>query len=621
MTSFLAEQGDIVLCSQSVAMFFLAVVSLLLGGKCRIQAAWKWFGLFACVAGISRGAEVFIPLLQSPHTLTDTVWLLRVLALVALLEFGRRSGCRTPPWLTGALYGALALIAVSLPFWVIPDWLLQGALFLLYVPAAIQAFRAMSQEAVPGALMGGRRWMGAGMVLLLLFLLASFVLIAPSHAWRPVVEEGHTIWLHGLELGVPFALAPLASLWLFLGLYAASPRRAALYFLAAVPLMPLVMVLGGVLMLWSTTAEESDRRMQLVSRTCTTASALDEHLVGQLTATESDAHTPAFAQLREALHRVHDSNGEIRFVYLLAMHGTQVVFMADAEPENSKDYSPPGQVYDEVSALVREKFQSGRPFLDGPYRDRWGQWISGYAPIFRSGDPHPIALLGMDVAVSSWQNIFYVHRLPGLGLTVFISLLILAMLASLFMAKESATEVAASEARFRTLIEHAPEAVIVVSIADGRLLEMNAALIKWLGYTADELKGKTIFDIALKDPRMIREHMLAAWQADAPSTVESVYRRKDGETIPVEITQTHFPARDRAVLLAYVRDISERKRAEDRIQHTMQELERFNRLMVGREMRVLELKREVNDLARALGQPPVYLSVESGTTLPGRENA
>jgi CheY-like chemotaxis protein len=53
-------------------------------------------------------------------------------------------------------------------------------------------------------------------------------------------------------------------------------------------------------------------------------------------------------------------------------------------------------------------------------------------------------------------------------------------------------------------------------------------------------------------------------------------------------------------------EISERKRAEEALAQRVEELERFSRLAVGRELRMVELKRQVNELAEQLGKEPPY---------------
>jgi hypothetical protein len=53
-------------------------------------------------------------------------------------------------------------------------------------------------------------------------------------------------------------------------------------------------------------------------------------------------------------------------------------------------------------------------------------------------------------------------------------------------------------------------------------------------------------------------------------------------------------------------DITERKRAEEALRESNDELNRFNRAAVGSELRMVELKKEINALCARLGQPPPY---------------
>ena len=55
-------------------------------------------------------------------------------------------------------------------------------------------------------------------------------------------------------------------------------------------------------------------------------------------------------------------------------------------------------------------------------------------------------------------------------------------------------------------------------------------------------------------------------------------------------------------------DITERQNAEEALRHHVREIERFNRLATARELRVVELKQRINELARAAGRTPPYLT-------------
>ncbi len=89
---------------------------------------------------------------------------------------------------------------------------------------------------------------------------------------------------------------------------------------------------------------------------------------------------------------------------------------------------------------------------------------------------------------------------------------------------------------------------------------------------------------------------------------DEVFIRKDGSSFSVEYrTNPVFDDSGRLEgAVVTFRDISERKRIEQGLHQQLGELEHFNRLAVGRELRMLELKREVNELLAELGRAAKY---------------
>ncbi len=59
-------------------------------------------------------------------------------------------------------------------------------------------------------------------------------------------------------------------------------------------------------------------------------------------------------------------------------------------------------------------------------------------------------------------------------------------------------------------------------------------------------------------------------------------------------------------IVGFAVDITERKQAEEALQKSMAELERFTRLAVGRELKMIKLKQEVKQLYEHLGEKPPY---------------
>jgi len=108
----------------------------------------------------------------------------------------------------------------------------------------------------------------------------------------------------------------------------------------------------------------------------------------------------------------------------------------------------------------------------------------------------------------------------------------------------------------------------------------------------------------LDDPCLLRQVVATG----APTTVTHTHHDADGNETRVEVSGAPIFGETGEVIqvIEVCRDITERDRAEAKLQATVIDLERFNRLAVGREERMMELKREVNEMARKAGVAPPY---------------
>ena len=113
---------------------------------------------------------------------------------------------------------------------------------------------------------------------------------------------------------------------------------------------------------------------------------------------------------------------------------------------------------------------------------------------------------------------------------------------------------------FRTLIDRATDAFEVIDPLTGRFLDVNETACLAHGYTRAEYLTLGVSDI---DPLMAGRSWpgVAEEQRAGGSVFESLHRRKDGSAFPVEVSLTSVSL-DRDYLVAVVRDITERKRAE-----------------------------------------------------------
>jgi PAS domain S-box-containing protein len=120
---------------------------------------------------------------------------------------------------------------------------------------------------------------------------------------------------------------------------------------------------------------------------------------------------------------------------------------------------------------------------------------------------------------------------------------------------------------FRTLIERSGDGIHVVDPATGRFLEANESACQALGYTRDELLALTVSDVVVGFDHAMFEASNAKIEKIGRATLEVLHRRKNGTTYPVEAGLS-FVTLDRKYLVAIVRDITERKRAQSALQES-----------------------------------------------------
>ena len=133
-----------------------------------------------------------------------------------------------------------------------------------------------------------------------------------------------------------------------------------------------------------------------------------------------------------------------------------------------------------------------------------------------------------------------------------------------------------SEALYRTVVEQAEENIFLVDAKSRRVLDANDALLRSLGYTDDELKEMTLYDIVAHDQESVDLNIGRIMVEGHRSLGERQYRRKDGSLADVEVNVSAVPYNGEKVMCVVAHDVTERKRAE-RMLEEIREAER-NRL-------------------------------------------
>lgn len=150
--------------------------------------------------------------------------------------------------------------------------------------------------------------------------------------------------------------------------------------------------------------------------------------------------------------------------------------------------------------------------------------------------------------------------------------------------------------------------------ADGRLQFVNSRLCEMLGYSAEELNGVSFADVTHPDDLEASRECVRCLLAGekARYRLEKRYLRKDGTVLWTDLSTTLVRDQDGRPLhfITGIQDITQRKLAERQLLEKVEELQHFRDTVVERELVMIELKKEVNDLLRQLGRSEKYRIVE-----------
>jgi PAS domain S-box-containing protein len=134
---------------------------------------------------------------------------------------------------------------------------------------------------------------------------------------------------------------------------------------------------------------------------------------------------------------------------------------------------------------------------------------------------------------------------------------------------------AASEARYRRLFEAAQDGILLLDPETAKITDANPFLIDILGYSREELLGKKLWDIGLfKDTDLSQDAFKKLLETGYIRYEDLPLETKSGKLINVEFVSNVYLVDGQSVIQCNVRDISDRKRAEDRILKLNLELER-----------------------------------------------
>ncbi|WP_205743390.1 EAL domain-containing protein [Geobacter sp. FeAm09] len=143
-----------------------------------------------------------------------------------------------------------------------------------------------------------------------------------------------------------------------------------------------------------------------------------------------------------------------------------------------------------------------------------------------------------------------------LGLVLGFAAIVRFLLGKLAVSRQQGKEL---EQRYSLVIEGANEGIIITDRANGTIIESNGAIQNYLGYTAEELVGLNLGQLAFGDAAITDTLIERLLQQKR----EYRLRRKDGSALDAELSAGLIPYEGREALCIMVKDIRERKQFEE----------------------------------------------------------
>ncbi len=181
--------------------------------------------------------------------------------------------------------------------------------------------------------------------------------------------------------------------------------------------------------------------------------------------------------------------------------------------------------------------------------------------------------------------------------------------------KRSREAIADALARFESVIQTAPTVAIQTYDRDGTIRQWNRASERIYGFSAEQAIGVRIDELLHEDPETGCQNTIRrVWDRGVPSE-PAEFELKDASGQTRWVYSCMFPLfeRGRVVLVCCMDvDITDRKLAEAEAARQLDELRRWQAVIVGREERIMELKREVNALCARIGLEAPYGEAAQG---------
>ncbi len=343
----------------------------------------------------------------------------------------------------------------------------------------------------------------------------------------------------------------------------------------------------------SRAGEQSARQLQQLIQGLAPTYAQDLEALGHSSVGNQPAFAtdPTYLKLIEYERRWLAANPEVSDVYTMRrLPDGRTIFVVDSETDYDHDgrlegdreqRTAIGEVFDRQDAAIDRAFAGQSSFTEHSYTDRWGKWMSAFAPIRLPGSPEVEAIVGVDFAAERWDTeirhaqitagvyLLVVYVVGTVGLCVAASFMNRSIAAREMLRQAACREsvLRADAALLCSMVENLPAGAIFVH-GDGKM-ECNRQVETLTGYPTTALRTlddwfRTVYPTNSAEVRAAYE---AARNANFPEPIMVAITTRTGELKQIEFAAFHNG--DAEVWLLH--DLTRRVAAEEELRKSRAE--------------------------------------------------
>ncbi len=155
---------------------------------------------------------------------------------------------------------------------------------------------------------------------------------------------------------------------------------------------------------------------------------------------------------------------------------------------------------------------------------------------------------------------------------------------------EDITDERRTRIEYKNVLDTMSDGFCIIDL-NGKIIDTNESYCKMIGYSRDELIKMRIDSVEVSQSKKDIEDHIKEIVLLGSGKFETTQRCKNGNIIDVEASVTYLESGNK--LFAFIHDITQRKKNEREIIARSQDLEKFNKIAIGRELKMVELKKKI----------------------------